>query len=275
MVNLNLNIVGTDTNTESYSSEYQTVLSRATTLGYTKPSASQRVKQNTLVEALKTAGIWDLLDVFYVFATNGGADFATLNWKSPSNFQISRVNSPSFTSNVGFNSDGATSYLSTNWVATVNAVNFTLNSAGLGGYVSSAGISATSVDWGVQRIDSASQTYLQAETAANTYNSRLNANGNSNGTGQVNAQGFWHQRRVGSTATNSVFNYKNGVALATTSVASVSLPNQNMFILAQCTPTGTAGNFCTRGNGCFWTGAPLTGKEVDFYTAWNNYYTSL
>lgn len=115
-----------------FDSEYQAVLDRATTLGYTKPSAAQQIKQNQLIVSLKAAGIWNLLDVFYVFATDGSSDFATLNWINPSLYQCSKVNSPTFTTNKGFKGNGTTNYLDTNYNYTINGINYTINSASRG-----------------------------------------------------------------------------------------------------------------------------------------------
>jgi hypothetical protein len=108
--------------------DYQAVLDRATFLGYTLPSSGQQILQNSIVVSLKASGVWAQTDIFYVFANDGGQEFATLNWKNPLQFQCSLVNSPAFTSNVGFNSDGATSYINTNWNPTTSSQQMTLNS---------------------------------------------------------------------------------------------------------------------------------------------------
>jgi hypothetical protein len=53
-----------------YDSDYQAVLNYATTQGYTLPSASQQIIQNQLVIDLKAGGIWNKLDVLYIFAND-------------------------------------------------------------------------------------------------------------------------------------------------------------------------------------------------------------
>jgi hypothetical protein len=112
-----------------FSVEYTAILTRGTALGYTLPSSAQQSKQNALLVALKTAGIWTKLDTFYVYANDGSKEFGTLNWKTPSLYQNTLVNSPTWTSNAGFNSDGSTSYIDTGFNAATNGVNFTNNSA--------------------------------------------------------------------------------------------------------------------------------------------------
>lgn len=94
--------------------DYQAVLDYATTQTYTLPSASQQTLQNQLVVDLKDAGVWSKLDVFYVFATDGDSDFASINWKDPNNFECTEVNSPTFTTNEGFNGNSSSAYLNTN-----------------------------------------------------------------------------------------------------------------------------------------------------------------
>lgn len=85
-----------------FDADYQAVLDRASSLGYTAPSSGQQTLQNTLVTDLKTAGIWNKLDALYIMANDGSREFGRLNWASPSTFELSEVNSPTFTSNQGF-----------------------------------------------------------------------------------------------------------------------------------------------------------------------------
>jgi hypothetical protein len=61
---------GQGQNGVAFDTDYQAILSRATTLGYTLPSVSQRIKQNALVLSLKAGGIWTKLDVLYIFAND-------------------------------------------------------------------------------------------------------------------------------------------------------------------------------------------------------------
>ena len=118
-----------------YETEYQAIMDRATALGYSLPSASVQGYGNTLVAALKTASLWEHLDVFYVFATDGDSDFATLNWKSPSNNQATKVSSPTFTTDQGFKGDGVAANLDLNFDPSTDATNFERNDNSHGGYI--------------------------------------------------------------------------------------------------------------------------------------------
>jgi hypothetical protein len=106
----------------SFDADYSAVLNYATSLGYTLPSSGQQAKQNKLLVDLKAGGIWSKLDSFAVFATDGSSSFALIDWKRLSNYTA--VNSPTFTVNKGYSSNGTSSYLDTNYNAVTNGVNF-------------------------------------------------------------------------------------------------------------------------------------------------------
>jgi hypothetical protein len=108
------------------STEYQAILNYATAQGYTLPSTNQRLKQNKLLIDLKRGGIWEKLDSFAMFATDGDSNFALIDWKRLS--QYTAVNSPTFTTNNGFRGDGTSSYINTNFNISTGT-NYKLNDA--------------------------------------------------------------------------------------------------------------------------------------------------
>jgi hypothetical protein len=128
----------TPTSATTYDSTYQAVLDYADTQGYTLPSLSGQSLQNEIIVELKNNSIWDKLDLFYLFKTDGDNDFATLNWVDPSSYKITEVNSPTFTTNVGFMGNGTNAYLNTGWDATIGP-NFIQTGATHGVYTSDAG----------------------------------------------------------------------------------------------------------------------------------------
>lgn len=99
--------------------DYQAVLNYATSLGYTLPSAAQQIKQNQLMLSLKAAGVWSKLDTFAVFANDGSSNFGLIDWKRLSLYTA--VNSPTFTSNVGFQGNGTSSYINSNFNTALGA----------------------------------------------------------------------------------------------------------------------------------------------------------
>ena len=116
-----------------FDSDYQAVLDYATTQGYTLPSSGQQTLQNQLVLDLKSGGIWSKLDTFGVFATDGDSDFALIDWINLTD--MTAVNSPTFTIDSGFNGDGASSYIDTNFTISTDAVNYTQNNASTFAYI--------------------------------------------------------------------------------------------------------------------------------------------
>ena len=111
-----------------FDADYQAVLNYATTQGYTLPSSGQQTLQNQLVVDLKAAGVWSKLDTFAVFATDGNSDFALIDWINLS--QYTAVNSPGFTTNIGFAGNGTSAYIDTNFNPSTQGVNYTLDDAG-------------------------------------------------------------------------------------------------------------------------------------------------
>jgi hypothetical protein len=105
-------------------SEYQDVLDYADSQGYQRPSYAQQALQDALVGDLKDAGVWSKLDLFYVFPTDGDSDFASINWKDPNDYEITEVNSPTFTTNVGFTGNGTSALLYTNFNPLTDRVNY-------------------------------------------------------------------------------------------------------------------------------------------------------
>jgi hypothetical protein len=113
-----------------FDADYQAVLNYATTQGYTLPSSGQQTLQNQLVVDLKAGGIWSKLDTFRVYATDGSEDFALIDWKRL--IDCTAVNSPTFTTNSGFEGDGTSSYIDVNFVPTLNAVNASTDDLSIG-----------------------------------------------------------------------------------------------------------------------------------------------
>lgn len=252
--------------------DYTAVLNRATALGYTLPSAAQQVKQNTLVTSLKASGVWSLLDVLYVFATDGNNDFATLNWKAPSSYKISRSGTVTFTTNQGYVSNGTNGYLNTGWIPSSNGVNYTLNSASLITYIQSH-VTASATDLGSAQnfLAGANRISFNADDGFGSALGAINQTGTSVIANGGNCVGLWHVQRKDASNT---YHFKNGVQVDTEADASDGVSNIAMFLL--CLNNGGTPNFySTRRMGMFAAGASLNGLESSLYTSWNTYFTSL
>lgn len=113
---------------KSYDVDYQAVLDYASTNSYILPTIAQRDLQNQLMLDFKDGGFWSEFDTFGMFATDGDSDFALIDWKRLTNY--SAVNSPNFIPNSGFEGNGTSAYIDTNYNPTLHGVNYTQNSAG-------------------------------------------------------------------------------------------------------------------------------------------------
>ena len=243
---------------DTFDTDYQAVLDQASSLGYTPPSAAQQTLQNTLVTDLKTAGVWDKLDVFYVFATDGDSDYATLNWKTPTSFQTTKVNSPTFTTNQGFAGDGSSAYLDTNWNPSTQGINYTQNDACFGVYRNNNINTSTRV---------MGQGYLSSLREQSTTIQPINSlfAGTSD---SLNGGGIGLRILNRTTANDIAMIVDDTLETATSS--SDAIINNNMGILYR----GDT-NFSLSEVSLALAGANLVTQRTDLYNAINTYLTSI
>lgn len=78
----------------------------------TPPTAARKNLISKTIRALKTAGIWDKLDVLYLLAA-ADSQAALLNWKGAT--YDATNNGAAFTADRGFTGDGAADYISTGY----------------------------------------------------------------------------------------------------------------------------------------------------------------
>lgn len=235
---------------------YVAVLARGTALGYTLPTLSNQVKQNALVIALKNGGTWAKLDALYIFATDGDQNFATINWKTPASFQITRNSSPTFTALQGFTGDGVAASLNTNFNWFVNGTNYVRDSASRGMWVRTAGNIT---------LDGIPGTTANNLNLANVIGQRINcgttplaASMNFSGTGL---------KTINRTSSTVVVGYNNTTSQSSTSGSDISSNNQ--FILRNNSSFGTSQI------SLYFLGAQLTSVITPTYNAFNAYMSSL
>jgi hypothetical protein len=256
-----------------FDEDYQNVIDTGLSLGYRLPSCDQRVLQNQLVLDLKAAGIWDELDLLYVFATDGDENYATINWKAPANFRCTRVNSPAHIANVGVQGNATNSYLDTNWAPGINATHLTLNSASAFCYINNDTVSSISrYQWGVDNNAAAVITLcVKATTTAHRFG--VNSSNADLTTGTINSMGLHQTQR---TASNEMRLFKNGVQVGSTlTTASSNVPPSAKLSICGFNVNGTTTAFSEAQIGIFGIGSSLSGKESALNTVWNDYFTSL
>jgi hypothetical protein len=244
--------------------DYQAVLDYATTQGYTLPSGSQQVKQNQLIVDLKNTGIWSKLDSFGVFATDAGSSFALIDWKRLS--LLTAVNSPTFTTNQGFNGNGTSSYINSNYNPFSNGVNFTQNNASLGVYL----LSNPSGDFVYIGGYSNASILTLVNPNRGFPLGRMNDTAAFPTTG-LSATGLISQNRPNSTTRNI---YGNGTLHESGTSASTGVPNANFYILA-LNDNGGVSLRTTAKVSMHYCASDLTANQSDFSTAINTYINSL
>jgi len=244
----------------TYDADYQAVLNRAIALGYNLPNSSQQVKQNQLVLDLKAGGIWTKLDVLYIFANNGGQDFGTLNWKAPTLNQSTLINSPTFTTNQGFQGNGTSSYIDTSFNAVTQGVNYVQNDASRYLYLYTAS--------GTGALDGKSVASINNMTRASTGNQRINQGtiGLTGGSFDFTAtQGMKSIHRTSSTNVELF----NGTTQGSRTATSASMNSNNQFVLRAGSVYG--GHRVSM----YANGASLVAENTAFVNAFNTYITSL
>ncbi len=258
-------------------SEYQDVLDYADSQGYQRPSYAQCALQDALVSDLKDAGVWSKLDLLYVFATDGDSDFACINWKDPNNFECTEVNSPTFTTNKGFESDGSSAYLDTNWSLANDSDNYQQDDAGIFiGVTDQSNISQSQnrytgvigTNYNGIRVDDNSQSGNNRSWVNSTSDQRPSYDTKVNNT-------IYFANRTATTSTNSrntdlATPYTNSYTGNRTS--STLLSNNQTFF-------ASSGSYASAGNriGISGFGSNFSSSEMDdIETAWyTNYYTNL
>lgn len=239
----------------SFDADYQAVLDYATTQGYTLPSTDQQTLQNQLVVDLKDAGIWSKLDTFAVFATDGDSDFALIDWKRLS--QYTAVNSPTFTINEGFQGNGVSEYITTNFKASSQGVNYLLDNAGRYYWVDNF-ISGAYLE-GIIFVGENATQY------ANTTSLRINLTNLLNSAVNFASAGF---KSINRTSSTNVELFVDNTQYSRTSTSN-GLTNFNQDILR-------SGGFYSNSRFKFYgMGASMVSENTDFYNAMNTYFTSL
>jgi hypothetical protein len=241
--------------------DYMSILSYGATLGYTLPSTNQRVKQERLMSDLKQAGIWNKLDTFGVFATDGSSDFALIDWKRLTSYTA--INTPLFTPNQGFTGNSsASSSILLNYQSVTNWVNASLNNASE--FVWNFGQS------GIVTGDSSISKYINIGTGS--VNQRFHSNITLPFTFAANETVGLHSRVRNNSANYQLYYNQNLKGTTTTTSA---MPTSDFFLFK----VGVPGFFETWHNTSakiYGYGAALTPTEIsNLYTILNTYLNSL
>jgi hypothetical protein len=239
----------------SFDEDYQAVLAYGNTFAVL-PSAAQQFKQNKLIVDLKAAGIWQKLDTFAMFATDGNSNYALIDWKKLVTY--TNVNACTFGTNGGFTGNGTSAYIDTNFNPSIGTNNYTLNDASRFAWVDNIGannqIDGTNTIRNTMSINNATSAgRINQDTTAQ--NIAVNFLGN----------GFKAINRISNTS--CVF-FNNTTRTDTTSV-SVIVSNATQWILRQ------ASNYGNSRIRFYAMGSSLVSQNTDFYNAVNTYMTTI
>jgi hypothetical protein len=224
-----------------------------------QPDVTRKGHINTLVAALKTAGVWTKLDILYLLAAHD-AQAARLNWKVPASFAATAVNSPTFTVDRGYAGDGATSYLNTGFVPSSNGVTYTRDSAHMAFW------DRVNEDIGNSQIAfNASTGHVFGRLAGSTY---ARINGNAAGIATTSSLGLIVGDRSSS---GTVFAYRNGSSIGSVSDASVAIPAGTIQVGGY-----TGAGFSTHQLAAASAGGTLSaGEHTAYYNAIAAYMTAV
>lgn len=237
----------------------------------TVPTVGRRTLINDLIIRLKNAGVWQRLDYLHIYAAHA-SQAGQLNWRNPSTIQATPTSSPTFTTDRGYNGNGSSSYVKTNYNPTTGPGLYTQNDCHLGLWGRSAGAIGGG-DLGMRTSSSAAQSMIQVRSATDQILFRPNVNAAPTSVGTTtDATGHHVTRR---TASNAGATFQNGVQKQTFTDASVAVANLD-FYLGAINTNGTAGVFSNRPYAASHAGASLTDQQIaDFYAALQIYMTAV
>lgn len=210
--------------------EYDAFIARTSGLDSTHLSAYA-----TLIDGLVADGVWPILDVLQIYATQDSTT-ALLNLKS-SSFAATLVGTPTFTADSGFTggANATTTRINTGFTPSTAGGSYTQNSACIGYWLNTnatnAGVSVSGV-----RTGPAAYNFHPKYTDNSVY-PRINSTSSTTYANSGDARGLYLMSRSGSTTINS---YKNGVSLGTADTAtSAAVPDFPLIVLGGYASTAT------------------------------------
>lgn len=235
-----------------------------------EPTSARMGDINTLVTALKTAGVWAKLDTLYLLAAHD-AQAARVNAKAPGSFNLTATSSPTFTTDRGYTGTGAGTtpggYLSSGFNPATAGGHFALNDAHMAVWVRTASSSTTN---GAMSEIGNGQAFISSKNAtAGQIVTRLNDNTTTGvAAGTPNSTEFFCLSRAGS---GSYDRYHNGASLGALSVASTSIFSDFVYLLRRGTTTYSDAQISAASFGSALTST----QEADYHTALRAYLVAV
>jgi hypothetical protein len=229
------------------------------------PSGADQTAYNNFIVGLKSAGIWSLFDVIYLFAA-ADQTAALVNLVNPGTFNATTVSSLTFTAYQGFTSNGTSSYVTSNFTPSSQGVNYTLNSASIAARSLTAAGAANNNHRIVGRTtnDGTGRPSIIAFDTGSVYGSAINSASVNESSTDSSSQGLYQISRNGST----VSRYKGGSSIGDITVPSVSLPGSAVTFCAD--PGSSVFSTLQIASGAL--GAALTSTQAASYNTVENAY---
>lgn len=260
-------VVASSLNRGGFCPEYQNILNYATLNGYTLPGTSQQIFQNQLMEYITGSGLYNLLDIFYVFVNNGSSEFSLINWINTGSYYATPAGAtpPTWNSSSGWTGNGITGFIDTNYLPT-NTSPQKLSQTNSGVFIYSTPntpITASLIGYGGSGANTATLRMNASNAATHRMMTNLATVGNINyaGTGlkHMNSDGLNSQKYI-----------NNGILVSSQTIASIGpATTSNITILRS---QNSYGNSTV---GLFGLGANTTPYSSSLYNAVTTYLTSL
>lgn len=193
-------------------------------------STAQQTDYTNLICGFVTAGLNSKCDALWTPATSDSV--SALNNLLSTNYTLSLVSVPTFTAKKGFNGNGGTAYLDTNFnPTTATSPNFVLNSASM--FVWSLNAQTNSAANFGADMGNTNSLILPAFTSGTTltYYSLSQSTGYQTFTDTTDGMGFFLSSRTAASGAGSTTMYINGASANSDTRASVSLTNADIRIL--------------------------------------------
>jgi hypothetical protein len=226
-----------------YSAEAQQFFDRIS-----DPGTQRKDLYAALIDSLVANGIWSKLDLLYVFAA-GVAATALTNLRQ-SSYGATAVNSPTFTVDRGYQGDGSTSYINSNFnPAAASSPQISQNSSCAFVWVLTNGQSASDAIGQA----TAGNIRIRPRNTFDNQNFQITGGVSANLTNTTDSRGFLSANRPD--ANNHQF-YKNGASAHSAAIASSALTSANITFFKN--GSGFDGAHQLAVGGC---GASLTATE--------------
>ena len=237
-----------------------------------EPDNTRKALTNSTIVALKSAGIWEDLDLLYCLAAHD-AQAARLNWRNPSTYTCALVNAPAYTVDRGYQGDGSTSYLNTQWQPGTHGVRYADYDASLWVW-SRTDAQVDGCDIGTRSTSPNSrESSIFTKHSSGALLMRINQ-GNIGGatTDMANSMGLYGAQRVDDSST--IYRWKDGAAVAPATGSNHAFTGRPTANLGVCARIGAL-SYSPRQIAFAAAGASLAGKEAAFYSIINDYMTAV